>query len=319
MVEPTFANVRQSEIGFHTPDCTPAPGLARAARAYALRFRHRGVDRALRHLFPPSGSRRKPFRAIVPYGRSGRLAIDSNHFVGWHIFFYGTYRPEALNGIRDNLGRGSVAVDVGASIGDTTVQMASTVGPTGRVFSFEPHPGEYRRLLENVVLNNFSHVNCMQAAAGDSDGQARLIWTEDENQSNGYVRGPAGREHRRTESVCSVVRLDTVLPDTRVDFIKIDSQGSDLAVLKGARHILTRWHPTLLLNSVEREHYRRAGFDVTQMCDYLRQLGYSNHTWLRPLAARGAAVLLASPGPTVSSARGDVGSTCFQPSPGGAE
>jgi FkbM family methyltransferase len=235
---------------------------------------------------------RRALVATVPYGDGGRLLVRSDHYVGWHILFYGSYRPESLEAMSKSLKVGDVAVDVGASIGDTAIALATIVGRSGRVIAYEPHPGEYQRLQENVRMNNFTNVEAVNAAVGAAGGTCSIQVAEGSNQSNSFVSGLNARGECTIE--VPIVALDEHLPETRVHLIKIDSQGSDLAVLRGGERLLTQCRPAVILNSIDEQHYRRSGTSLREVRDYLHSQGYDEWRWLRRESRERGAALVGS-------------------------
>lgn len=165
------------------------------------------------------------FRGISAYvrPRSEDLAIlTTNHEPGVIDWF----RP----------GPGELVVDVGAHIGTYTLR----AGKAGAdVIAFEPNPDSYRLLCANVKLNDLGRVSCRNVALGSEAGVAQLnvpdvylgrAWTSDE-------------AHGSTGISVRVARLDDEVASPRdrpVDWLKIDVEGSELQVLKGATETLRR-------------------------------------------------------------------------------
>src|SRR5262249_18542532 len=124
---------------------------------------------------------------------------------------------------------GDTVVDVGANVGTLTLTAAALVGPEGRVWAIEPHPRPLRYLCANVALNGFANVRTVHAAAGESDGLLRLTDSRLDDQNRVSADGPG-------VSV-PVRRLDDVVPEGPVRLLKIDVEGFELFVLRGARRV----------------------------------------------------------------------------------
>jgi FkbM family methyltransferase len=187
--------------------------------------------------------------------------------------------------LRGNVAPGQTALDVGANKGAYTWWLARAVGRRGRVVAFEPQPDLARRLRRAVRGRSFRHVRVEAVALSDRSGEGSL-------HTPGAAHWEATLEARapRAGSVSRAVpvwRLDEFLPRLgleRVDFIKIDVEGHELAVLHGAAAVLARDRPTLLL---ECEGRHRADGDVSVVFDHLAARGYRG-AWfgaagLRPL------------------------------------
>lgn len=130
---------------------------------------------------------------------------------------------------RAYIGKGMIVVDVGAYIGLYTCMAAEMVGSTGRVIAFEPDPANRRQLLDNVALNEFGNVTVVGSALSDKAGSGELYL-----KHHGTVSSLIGNGD------CVRVEIDTLdislerIGARRVDIIKIDVEGHELPVLRGA-------------------------------------------------------------------------------------
>jgi len=131
------------------------------------------------------------------------------------IFLHKNYEPYSTDIVKSVLKEGDVAVDVGASIGYFTLQFAKAVGKTGKVYSFEPITLQIPYLEENIRFNGFQdRVKVYNLAASDINGTIMI------NPSH--------------KSEVQGVILDEILSDVpKIDFIKIDVDGTENQVLKG--------------------------------------------------------------------------------------
>jgi FkbM family methyltransferase len=136
------------------------------------------------------------------------------------------------------LSPGDTFVDCGANIGLWTLTAASYVGQSGRVFSFEPNDSTVARLASAVRDNCFdSRVTVIHAACGDCAGQAELEQHPEHNNCR------INRSDSPSGVTVPIVTLDEALERAAVDGIKIDVEGHELDVLRGAARILTISRP----------------------------------------------------------------------------
>lgn len=127
---------------------------------------------------------------------------------------------------------GDVVFDVGAYVGAFSVKAAEAVGNRGLVVAIEPEPANLRYLRQNVAL--FSNIRIVAKAASNKVGMAKLYLSSATACHSLFYR------HKKSVIV-ETVKLDTIatqLGIKQVGFIKIDCEGMELEVLKGARRIL---------------------------------------------------------------------------------
>lgn len=143
---------------------------------------------------------------------------------------------------------GMVAFDVGANLGYYTLLFADAVGPSGKVVSIEPNPATFELLEESVRLNGFErHVRLVQAAAADREGTLDLFVPagEPKNATVAFGGGARPAEARVSVPAVPLDRLGSGLE--RVDFLKIDVEGAEPAVLAGMSDTIARFRPTIVL------------------------------------------------------------------------
>jgi FkbM family methyltransferase len=138
---------------------------------------------------------------------------------------------------------GDFVVDAGAHYGLYTMLASRLVG-NGMVLSFEPHPENYRGLLTNLRLNGIENVRTFEEALGDYDGKVMLC--QPFSMSTTWSTGRPG-------SSCMEVRqrrLDSVVAELgigRLDLVKIDVEGGEESVIRGAEESIRRFRPRLTI------------------------------------------------------------------------
>lgn len=137
---------------------------------------------------------------------------------------------------------GSTAIDVGSNNGAHALVMAHWVGPSGRVYGFEPTPRMHAAALANCRHNGADHVEIAQVAVADREGEARF-----EDSSGESNPGTSHLSEQGSITVRTVTLDDTIPADAAVALIKIDVEGHELAVLRGAQRLLLRCRPAVVL------------------------------------------------------------------------
>lgn len=179
---------------------------------------------------------------------------------------------------------GETFVDCGANIGLWTLVAAATVGPSGRVLAFEPTPVAADKLSKNLSLSGFNNVTTARMAVGSNPEERHLQCEHEHNRS------------RIVENVTSttidvpVVTLDDELEDKRIAGCKIDVEGFELAVLKGAERLLKDYQPWICIefNTVITGVDTLDKWDVHQ---YLRGAGYAARSFEDALDLSTASIL----------------------------
>jgi FkbM family methyltransferase len=240
------------------------PGWERVVRALAppMRFANSGVR-----------SSRQPDGYVFP--------VDRGTLIGWSVHFFGTYEPEVRTEIRRHLKPGAVAIDVGANVGWHTLLMAARAGATGRVYAFEPNDSTRRRLVSAVEANDLAHVTVDGRAVADRvgasgfqaplaghvwDGTGRLIAQPTQDGREGQERRE-GKEGQAETIECTT--LDAFVVERHIErlaLVKIDVEGWELSVLRGARHVLSALRPVVVFEYDPAYVFRSGGSadDVTR-------------------------------------------------------
>lgn len=168
---------------------------------------------------------------------------------------------------------GMTVVDVGANIGFHTLTLAHAVGPTGCVHAIEPEPSNFRALSRATELSGFSQVQLHQAAATDRPGPIPLYLSA---AHHGDHRISSEDDSRRMITVSGLV-LDDLLADERVDFVKVDVQGAESAVLHGLERSLRGNPDMLVLCEVSPRLLTRAGSSKGAFFEPIRGAGLFPH------------------------------------------
>jgi FkbM family methyltransferase len=181
-----------------------------------------------------------------------------------------------LNMARAHLRPGGTVVDVGANIGMFTVPLAKMVGPTGRVYAFEPHPRCAAVLRKNLTLNGLDGMaEVREKALYSYVGLANLYFSPKSVDNNGDHRiWPDPNEAREHVGV-TVSTLDDELGGAKVDLIKIDTQGCEQQVLLGAAATLARSPGVALSMELWALGLRHTGGSEFELIDRVEELGFT--------------------------------------------
>ncbi|MCM2256347.1 MAG: FkbM family methyltransferase [Vicinamibacteria bacterium] len=211
-----------------------------------------------------------------------RFALDLREGIDFSIWLLGTFEPETVRCYQQLLRPGNVVLDIGANVGAHTLFLARAVGETGRVVAIEPTDYAFSKLSANCALNPelAERIQCVQAmlvASEDGAPETPRLYSSwplaEERELHGIHQGrlmtTSGARARTLDSVARELALD------RVDCIKLDIDGFECGMIRGAGEVLERWHPTI----------------VMELAPYaLREQGESLHALLGLLAGHGYAL-----------------------------
>lgn len=169
-----------------------------------------------------------------------RLCVRPNDDLARQILRNEGFEARTLARMRELVREGMLVLDIGANIGYYTVQLASWVGPHGRVIAFEPNPTMLRELERNVRFNGLKNVTIKPFALSNETGESTFYCPPTGFEGHGTLRA------NQTFSSVATIRvatrkLDDVLSEMgidSVDFIKIDVEGAERTVFAGAQTLL---------------------------------------------------------------------------------
>ncbi len=207
--------------------------------------------------------------------------------LAYHLLFDGVYEPETLRFLLSRLGPGSTFVDVGANIGAFTVPAAGKLGMTGRAVAIEASPQVLPYLEHNLRINGCSNVCLRCCAASDTDTPLPFY----EAPADQFGMGSIGPQFLADPTLVPAATLDRILSEehiTEVGVVKVDVEGCEAAVFRGAARLLNGPRPPLVVfEFCDWAEARAPGAKVGDAQRLLREWGYS--LWLlRDYGRRGA-------------------------------
>ena len=181
--------------------------------------------------------------------------------------------------LRDLLGSGDTFVDIGANHGSYSVMVSKFVGASGFVVAFEPQPRLSRLVHESLVLakrRNFRVFDCA-CLDRETDVELYIPWRPYDGSGSAGLHRRLSATHRSSVVVARGATLDSCLYGAELPgrmVLKIDVEGSELAVLRGARETIRRRRPPILIE-VNAQSAAAAGTSPELVLDLLEELGYS--------------------------------------------
>lgn len=187
------------------------------------------------------------------------------------------YRPD-FRAIDRLLRPGDTAFDVGANIGSHAIMMSRRVADTGRVFAFEPVAATAWLMRENLALNKIDNVHLSTAAVSAAPGTLEMnVYDQRYSAWNSFGRASFDGIVPIETVMVKVVCLDDVVHERsveRIQFLKIDVEGFEIDVLKGARAILAAHSVDCLSFEISEVPLRASRHSAEEAFEFLASLGY---------------------------------------------
>lgn len=210
------------------------------------------------------GSLRSVTRAGIRYD------LDISNIVDWYIYF--DFKERAHSTLLSLIKTTDTVIDIGANIGLVSLK-AAKIATRGKIHGFEPFPATFDRLANHITINNLSNVALYNIGLGNQDGE--LPFETDFEGNPGMYR--IGTTTGKASTKVKVRKLDDVAGEqhiTRVDLIKIDVEGYEFEVLKGAEKII-RDHKPVLFIEVDDEYLKNQHSSAKELIAWLQEKGYS--------------------------------------------
>lgn len=198
------------------------------------------------------------------------------------------YCPEFSWFLVNNLKVGDFFIDVGAHIGYYSMLAASIVGGKGKIIAFEPNTQNYQQLLEHISINSFNSIIIAEnSAVSDKPGNVVFIKSKNDGGHSIVMGNAILEEHTTTKAVC----LDDYFPiivNHNAGIIKIDTEGAEYLVLKGAESFLSSARVKFLYCEHNYHGLKQQGLTMQDVIDFLKKYRYApfvfEHNKFRPSA-----------------------------------
>ena len=177
-----------------------------------------------------------------------------------NLFINRDYINEDFNYIKKYLSAGNTFIDIGANIGTWSIFASKVVGNVGKILSFEPHPKTFKYLSGNITLNKSENIEYFNVGCSDKKGNLYF--------SNNYDT----MNHITYNSVDSIIipvkELDFFTSELKeIDLIKIDVEGFELNVLKGATNTLAK--TKMIIFESNKEFQKKYNYRTEDIINFL--------------------------------------------------
>jgi FkbM family methyltransferase len=218
---------------------------------------------------------------VVDTARHGvRWRLDLNEGIDFALYLFGRFEPETVRAYGRAVKPGDVVLDIGANMGSHVLFLADAAGPTGKVFAFEPTAYAYKKLTTNIALNPVLARTITAEQIMLVDDSAAPI--PDAIYSSWPLSAPVDAQHPKhlgmpmqttgARQMTLDDYLETVGAPT-VRFVKMDVDGYECTVLRGAQKMLKRDKPLLLMEMMP-YGLAEAGGSLEELLGLLSAAGY---------------------------------------------
>jgi FkbM family methyltransferase len=229
--------------------------------------------------------------------RGVNWALDLREGIDFSIWLLGAFELATMRAYERIVRPGDIVLDIGANIGAHVLHLARAVGAEGKVWAFEPTEYAIGKLKANVALNPdlADQIACCQVMLVDEPNGYQIPPLH----SSWPLTGEADLHERHGGRLMSTnnaraATLDSFVREfgiDHVDFIKLDIDGHECRMLRGARTLLTALHPVILLE-LSPHQLDEAGGSIEDLIDLLAVAGYAMQDLasFAPLPMNGAAL-----------------------------
>jgi len=230
------------------------------------RWHPRGIERFLRLIYHPDTC--VGFNTIIPYDKTLKIYINTAFFTEWFIFFKGYYEEPLIKMIKKYLLQNGTFVDVGANMGDITLIAAKIAK---NVIAIEPVPAIAARLQRNCDLNKLNNVKVVRSAVSNKKGTVSF-YLAGKGMHSGM--GSFYAEHAKgAKTKVRAETLDEIIGDSKIDFIKIDTEGHDRNVIMGAKKTIKKNRPIIIYEDAD-DCEKLSDIPQSEIDKFLGGLGY---------------------------------------------
>jgi len=184
--------------------------------------------------------------------------VDLSEGIDFSLFLFANFQRYVIHSKLFKLRNDAIIFDVGANIGSMTLQFAQ-IAPEGHVYAFEPTRYAFEKLEKNLSLNPTlsNHITSIRAFVSDectdrSRMQAYSSWKIDGSGEETHPLHGGTLKSNAQEEIVPAFTIDAFCQEhhiNRVDFIKIDTDGHELKVLKGAAQTMQNFQPVIIFEA----------------------------------------------------------------------
>jgi FkbM family methyltransferase len=194
----------------------------------------------------------------------------------YYKYYQDGYEKENFDFYRQSIKNGDVVIDIGGHLGLNAVAF-SQLAPNGKVYVFEPAPNTFKIIHHTIALNKINNIEVFPQAISDSLGKTHFFINDSPiaDNANSLI------EHRHDKKLLKIevdlTSIDEFIQQqklTKVNFIKVDAEGAELSVLKGAEYCMANFKPKMSIG-LHPHPIQLRGDSLEQIYEILKKHNYT--------------------------------------------
>ena len=139
-----------------------------------------------------------------------------------------------------------VFLDIGANVGKYSIMLGNQLEKKGKVYAFEPEPSNLKSLNRNLNLNKLKNVHIIPLACFDKKGKINFYLNNKNTGGHSLIKKSDKKISINANTLDSIVKVENI---KNIKLIKIDVEGAELNVLKGAKEVLKKYKPKIIFET----------------------------------------------------------------------
>jgi len=219
------------------------------------------------HYFPQPTIKRATRNGI-------RYQLDISDYMDHVVYYHANTEPRSV--LYGMVKVGDTVLDIGANLGETSLNFAKLVGSSGSIFSFEPVNDTFSKLEKNLSLNKTLSTRIKAYKIALSDKADTLFYGNSFNRNTSAIGMGKSREDGSINSTESITLDEFVDKEhiKQINMIKIDVEGFEMFVLRGGIETIRKYKPSMFIE-LDNHNLTNLGFSALAVKEWLAELGYS--------------------------------------------